>query len=92
MIGDDIFFTVLRFRGNQVSLGFDAPASFAIHRDEIYKKLQAEKNQLVYAKKQSYSSQAKNELPRKDDPEKVSGALLNQKHFYYSKLTKWSKK
>ena len=45
VIDDHIFFTVLGIKGNQVRLGFDAPASVEIHRNEIYEKIQAEKKQ-----------------------------------------------
>lgn len=45
MIGDDIFFTILRFHSNQVALAFEAPASVIIHRDEIYKRIQEEKRE-----------------------------------------------
>lgn len=37
-IGDDIFFTVRTIRGKQVRLGFDAPRSINIQRDELYQK------------------------------------------------------
>jgi carbon storage regulator len=43
VIDDHIFFTVLGIKGNQVSLGFDAPQSIVIHRHEIYEKIKAEK-------------------------------------------------
>lgn len=46
VIGDEIFFTVLGFKGNQVSLGFDAPDSVTIHRNEIYQKIKAENSGL----------------------------------------------
>lgn len=34
-IGPDITVTVLGIRGSEVTLGFDAPKSVAIHRDNI---------------------------------------------------------
>jgi carbon storage regulator len=42
-IGEDVFITILACKGNQVRIGFDAPSSVAIHRYEIYQKIQAEK-------------------------------------------------
>jgi carbon storage regulator len=42
-IGDDITITVLAVRGNQLRLGFTAPPNVAIHREEVYERIQAEK-------------------------------------------------
>lgn len=41
LIGDDIEFTVLSVRGNQVKLGVNAPKSISVHRKEIYQKIKA---------------------------------------------------
>lgn len=35
VIGDELYCTVLGFRDRYVSLGFDAPKSLKIHREEI---------------------------------------------------------
>jgi carbon storage regulator len=40
-IGSDVTVTILRIRGNQVRLGVDAPKDVAVHREEIYQRIQA---------------------------------------------------
>jgi carbon storage regulator len=45
MIGDDIEVTVLSNDGVKVRLGIQAPAAVPVHRDEIYYKIQAERQE-----------------------------------------------
>jgi carbon storage regulator len=40
LIGDDIRITVLSARGSQVRVGIDAPKETAVHREEVYQRLQ----------------------------------------------------
>lgn len=42
MIDDHIKVTVLNIKGNQVSLGIDAPREVTVHREEVYQRIQEE--------------------------------------------------
>jgi carbon storage regulator len=44
MVGDDVTITVLGVKGNQVRIGVNAPKDVAVHREEIYQRIQKEKS------------------------------------------------
>ena len=46
MIGDEITVCILSVKGSQVRVGINAPRNVAVHREEIYKRIQQEQEQL----------------------------------------------
>ena len=43
-IGDEVTVTVLGVKGGQVRLGFTAPPDVAVHREEVYERIRAERS------------------------------------------------
>ena len=43
MIGDDVTITIMNVQGQQVRVGINAPKNVAVHREEIYRRIEAEK-------------------------------------------------
>ena len=42
MIGNDVTVTVLGVKGNQVRIGINAPKNVAVHREEIFERIERE--------------------------------------------------
>jgi carbon storage regulator len=41
-VGDGIVFTILEISGGQIKVGIEAPAQLAVHREEVYRRIQEE--------------------------------------------------
>jgi len=41
-VGDHIKVIILGVNGNQIRLGIEAPKNVSVHREEVYRKIQAE--------------------------------------------------
>lgn len=49
MVGDDVTITVLKVNGNQIRIGIEAPNDVAVHREEVYLRIQQNKTIVVNA-------------------------------------------
>jgi carbon storage regulator len=46
IIGEDVSVTILSLKGNQIRIGIDAPRSIKVHREEVYERIQKERETL----------------------------------------------
>lgn len=49
MIGDNVELTILGIKGNQVRVGVSAPKDVPVHREEVYLRIQSEKQDMAKA-------------------------------------------
>ena len=64
-IGDDVKITIVEVKGNHVKLGIDAPPSVKVHREEIYERIQQERQRAAQGGPQKETGQT--DQPQADE-------------------------
>lgn len=64
MIGDRVTVTVLGVKGNQVRLGINAPKELAVHREEIFQRLQGKDGGTAGAASESEGAVGRDQNPK----------------------------
>jgi len=72
-IGDDIIVSVLEIKGSQVKLGIEAPKGIAVHRSEIYERIQDENLLAANVVAADFVEAEKLWKPRKGNQDTVGG-------------------
>jgi len=65
MVGQDVVITVLEVRGDVVRLGISAPREIQVHREEVFRELQAQ-NAAAASPSESAVEQLSALLPREE--------------------------
>jgi carbon storage regulator len=65
-VGNDVDVTVLGVKGNQIRIGIKAPKNVAVHREEIFDRIQREA-QLAQRTEPAGGNSANDEQPRAED-------------------------
>ncbi|NVL89395.1 MAG: carbon storage regulator CsrA [Desulfobacterales bacterium] len=70
-IGDDVVVKVLEIKGSQVKIGIEAPKGVAVHREEIYDRIQKENLLAAGVEAADFEAAEKLWTPRKNMKEKT---------------------
>lgn len=69
MVGDDVVVTVLDVRSDMVRLGIQAPRSVPVHREEVYRELQAANKEAASPAETTIDQLRRRLRPEPDSPE-----------------------
>jgi carbon storage regulator len=67
MVGDEVTITVLEVRGDVVRLGIQAPRSVQVHREEVYRELQAANREAASPSEDAVEALARLVQPKPED-------------------------
>lgn len=84
VIGDDVIITVLGIKGNQVRIGINAPKDVSVHREEIYQRIQQEKNTTSTAPAAAMTEAA----PKKEETATVTTTIRKKREVKVDKTDK----
>jgi carbon storage regulator len=67
MVGDEVTITVLEVRGDVVRLGIQAPRTVQVHREEVYRELQAANREAASPSEDAVEALARLIQPKPED-------------------------